>query len=109
MYQSHIYKISVNPNSLSLNPYLLLAILGSPVVQRQIKAKQFTMDIIDSLGERINEIILPISKSRKRCEEVTEMVRASVQRRIEARDLSRQARLGVVSVDTRSQTIPSSS
>src|SRR5262249_38504314 len=57
VYQSHIYKIRVKKNSHGVNPFLLLAVLGSSVVQRQIRAKQFTQDIIDSLGERVNELV----------------------------------------------------
>ncbi|WP_207625747.1 hypothetical protein, partial [Niastella populi] len=59
VYQSHLYKIRIlKPERIS--PYLLLAILSSEPVQRQIKSKRFTQDIIDSLGSRINELLLPI-------------------------------------------------
>lgn len=95
IYQSHLYKIRVNENQLGLNPFLLLAILSSPVVQRQVKAKQFTMDIIDSLGERINELVLPIPRSKKLQDRITEIVKKSVELRIEARELAREARLAV--------------
>ena len=95
VYQSHLYKIRVMPNSLGLNPFLLLAVLSSPVVQRQVKSKQFTQDIIDSLGERINELILPIPKSDKLCNEITEMVAKAVSDRVEARELAKKARLAV--------------
>jgi type I restriction enzyme M protein len=82
-------------NSLDLNPFLLLAILSSPVVQRQIKSKQFTQDIIDSLGERINELILPIPKSQQLRHEITEMVTIVIKDRVEARELARKAKLAV--------------
>lgn len=95
IYQSHLYKIRVMPNTLDLNPFLLLAVLSSPVVQRQIKCKQFTQDIIDSLGERINELALPIPKSVDLRHEITEMVRTVIKDRVEARELSKKARLAV--------------
>lgn len=95
VYQSHLYKIRVRENNLGLNSYLLLAILSSPVVQRQIKAKQFTMDIIDSLGDRLYELMLPIPISEETRQEVTDLVRRSVEKRFEARALARQARLAV--------------
>jgi hypothetical protein len=38
---------------------LLLAILNSLIVKKQIKSKQFTQNIIDTIGNRILEIILP--------------------------------------------------
>lgn len=93
IYQSHLYKIRINENSNGLNPFLLLAILSSPIVQKQVKAKQFTMDIIDSLGERINELVLPIPKSQKHQNKITKMVESSVHRRIEARELAKEARI----------------
>lgn len=95
IYQSHLYKIRVMPNSLDLNPFLLLAVLGSPVVQRQVKSKQFTQDIIDSLGERINELALPIPKSEELRREITAMVRTAIKDRVEARELTKKARLAV--------------
>ena len=95
IYQSHLYKIRVHENKYGLNTYLLLAVLSSPAVQRQIRAKQFTQDIIDSLGERLYELVLPIPKPKHRCEEITNLVRRAVQLRIEARELAATARLSV--------------
>jgi type I restriction enzyme M protein len=98
IYQSHLYKIRVMGNNLDINPFLLLAILSSPVVQRQIKSKQFTQDIIDSLGERINELVLPVPKSKMLRDEVTGMVKTAINDRVEARELARKARLAVAGV-----------
>jgi type I restriction enzyme M protein len=92
LYQSHLYKIRVNKNDIGLNPYLLLAILSSPIVQKQIRSKQFTQDVIDSLGERIAELVLPIPRDDKMRRRVTDLVRESVDSRIEARKLVSQAR-----------------
>ncbi len=95
IYQSHLYKIRVQDNKIGLTSFLLLAVLGCQVVQRQIRAKQFTQDIIDSLGERINELILPIPKLEKKRDQITEMVQTSIRRRVEARELAKEARLAV--------------
>lgn len=92
IYQSHLYKIRVNNNQHSLNPFLLLALLSSTAVQKQIRSKQFTLDIIDSLGDRIRELVLPIPKSSKRRTEITLLVQDAVSKRVEARNLARQAR-----------------
>ena len=62
VYQSHIYKIR-SKNKEKIHPYLLLAILSSPIVKEQIYSKRFTQDIIDTLGARLYELILPIPKS----------------------------------------------
>jgi type I restriction enzyme M protein len=99
VYQSHIYKIRVNENKYDLNPYLLLAILGTPMVQKQIKAKQFTQDIIDSLGDRINELVLPVPRSAKLRAKISDMVKQAVEDRIRARELARKARLEVLLSD----------
>ena len=92
LYQSHIYKIRVLKSELGLNPYLLLAILSSEIVQQQIRAKRFTQDIIDSLGDRIAELILPIWKDAARRNRITRTVTTTIETRIEAREMSREAR-----------------
>lgn len=96
VYQSHIYKIRVKENDHGLNPFILLAVLSSTVVQRQIRSKQFTQDIIDSLGDRIKDLLIPVSKSAKKREHVSELVRKVIKDRIEARELSRKARFDVL-------------
>lgn len=62
IFQSHILKFRVEDKE-KINPYLFFLVLNSPLVQRQIKNMQFTADIIDTLGNRYNELILPIPKS----------------------------------------------
>lgn len=95
LYQSHLYKLRVTrPEELS--PYLLLAALSSAPVQQQIKSKRFTQDIIDSLGDRIHELVLPIPKDKALCERVTQMVQRAIQERIEARELARKACLELI-------------
>lgn len=95
LYQSHIYKIRVHENNRGINPFLLLAVLSSPLVQRQIRSKQFTQDIIDSLGDRIHELILPIPKAAADRDKITESVKAAVYQRVEARKLAKEAILAV--------------
>src|SRR5579883_2039314 len=94
VYQSHIYKIRVNPNNLFDN-YLLLAVLSSQPVVAQIKSMSFTQDIIDTLGDRIYDIILPIPNSLERRKEISNMVKKVIEDRVEARELARKARLAV--------------
>lgn len=92
LYQSHLYKIRVNENKYGLDSYLLLALLSSTVVQKQIRSKQFTQDIIDSLGERINELVIPIPKSKNDRSRISDLVKRAVVKRIEARELTKEAR-----------------
>ena len=91
VYQSHLYKIRTHENPYGLNHFLLLAVLSSDIVRRQIRAKQFTQDIIDSLGERINDLILPIPKASEQRQRITSIVKQVVRERVEARELARRA------------------
>lgn len=98
VYQSHLYKLRLTDQS-RLSPYLLLALLSSEPVQKQIKAKRFTQDIIDSLGQRIHELILPIPKSQELRQQVSQTVERAIRDRIEARELARKACLDVVGIN----------
>jgi restriction endonuclease S subunit len=63
LYQSHVLKLRVNDKD-ALNPHLLFLTLNNPWVQRQIRSVQFTADIIDTIGHRFFELVLPIPKNK---------------------------------------------
>lgn len=89
LFQSHIYKIRVHhPNR--VNPWLLFAALNSPVVKKQIRAKQFTQDIIDTLGNRIMEILVPLPKDLTKCKEIAENTQQIVEVRARLRNQAKQ-------------------
>ena len=95
VYQSHIYKVrSTAPED--VHPYLLLAVLCSPLVKEQIVAKRFTQDIIDTLGRRIEELILPIPKSAAKRKKIVDDVGTVIGNRIAARELAWRTVLSVV-------------
>lgn len=84
-----------------LDEYLLLGLLNSYIVKRQIRTKQFTRDVIDTLGPRLKEIgprlkeiMLPIPRSPELRAAISTQIQHIVENRIEARDsvinLSRQ-------------------
>lgn len=81
VFQSHILKIRVANQSV-VDPYLLFLSLNCSVVQRQIRNMQFTADIIDTLGSRYRELVLPIPKDEKRKERLRSGVIAALERRI---------------------------
>ena len=56
-----IYKLS-SPKPKAFSPALCYALLNLPIVRKQMRNKQFTRDVIDTLGHRIREIILPVPK-----------------------------------------------
>jgi type I restriction enzyme M protein len=90
LYQSHIYKIRVNDLS-KLSPFLLLAALSSEFVQRQIKSFCVSQDIIDSLGDKILQLEIPIPKSKATCRRISKLVEKVIRDRTEARELARKA------------------
>lgn len=83
LFQSHLYKIRVS-GSEKLDPYLLFAALNHPIVAEQIKARQFTQQIIDSLSkQRLNEVVLPIPDDDEIAKEVREKVKNIIETRAE--------------------------
>lgn len=79
-----LYKIRVKKNEL-LDPFLFLGLLNSFIVKRQIRTKQFTRDVIDTIGNRIDEVYIPIPKSKEVRETISNAVRQVVSSRIQAR------------------------
>jgi len=89
VFQSHILKFRLTPRS-PLPAPLLLALLSTPVVRRQIRAKQFTADIIDSIGNRYLELVLPVPREPGALRAINESVSRVIQRRNELRERLRR-------------------
>lgn len=85
LYQSHLYKIRVLPNA-PFDNYLFLALLSSPFVRSQIKSQSFTQDIINSLGKRIEEIIIPLPKYENVKKDISDKIREVIEKKIKARE-----------------------
>lgn len=83
LFQSHIYKIRAK----NMSPFLLLTLLSTDIVKKQIKSKQFTQDIIDTLGSRINEIILPIPKDSKFKQQISRRTKNIITQRTKLKKL----------------------
>lgn len=94
VYQSHLYKIRSN-NHEKLNPYLLLALLSSPIVKLQIRSKQFTQDIIDTLGRRIMELELPYPNDMAEQTRIIAQVKQIFDMRSEAKNIMRNVLLNI--------------
>jgi hypothetical protein len=71
--QDHVFRLRVSPSS-GISPYLLLAALSTSFVKRQVRARQFSADIIDKIGERHLELRVPIPKSAKVRSEIVSRV-----------------------------------
>jgi len=76
VYQSHILKIRVS--KVFIDPYLVFVVLNAPIVQEQIRSVQFTADTIDTIGNRFQELILPIPKDKNTCEKIAESAKKSM-------------------------------
>lgn len=97
VYQSHLLKIrSIDQEK--INPYLLLALLSSPIVKQQIRAKQFTQDIIDTLGRRVLELELPFPKSKDEQDKIIAHVKNVFEKRNEAKEIMRNVLLNITPV-----------
>lgn len=70
-----------------LDPFLFLGLMNSYIVKRQMRTKQFTRDVIDTLGKRINEVVLPIPKSPILRKAISDAVRCVVTERVDAREM----------------------
>jgi type I restriction enzyme M protein len=94
LFQSHIYKIRVLRPDI-INPWLLFACLNTAIVKKQIRSKQFTQDIIDTLGNRIAEIVLPIPKDKVSQKSIAKTTRKIVQTRTTLRNQAKQLVLDI--------------
>jgi type I restriction enzyme M protein len=90
LYQSHIYKIRVLKNG-DFTPFLLLAVLSSDFVQRQIRSFCVSQDIIDSLGDKIMQLRIPIPRNSETLKRISGQIEKAVRERIAARELARRA------------------
>jgi type I restriction enzyme M protein len=89
LYQSHIFKIRVlDPTR--LDPYLFFAALNAPIVKKQIRSKQFTQDIIDTLGARVAEVRVPLPKSPEQRATLAERTRLILDQRAVLREDARR-------------------
>lgn len=74
-------------SSHNIDPFLFLGLMNSYIVKRQIRTKQFTRDVIDTLGNRIQEVVLPIPKDAKLRRTISDAVRQVIHSRVQAREL----------------------
>jgi len=98
LYCGGIYKLRVEDKA-KLDPYLLLTLLNSPIVRRQMRSKQFTRDIIDTLGKRIFEVVLPIPKDKRLREKIARETRKVIETRVRLRNRAKQIALEVEGIE----------
>jgi len=98
LYCGGLYKLRVEKPK-ELDPYLLLALLNAPIVRRQMRSKQFTRDIIDTLGKRLFEVLLPIPKDEKLRSAIAQETREVIETRAKLRDRTKEIALEVEGLD----------
>jgi len=88
--QSHFLLIR-SLNKEKLNPYLLLYLLHIPIVRKQIDEKTFVQATLSTIGDRLNEVLIPIPKDeaiKKRiAKDIEEKITARAQARFEMKQI----------------------
>lgn len=85
LFQSHLYRIRVEKPK-ELDVWLLFAALNSPVVRRQVRSKQFTQDIIDTVGKRVLELVVPFPHDETLRKSIAREVKKTVETRVALRN-----------------------
>lgn len=90
--QSHIRRIRcLKPEK--LHPYLLLYLLNTEIVQKQIEEKTFVQATISTIGERLYEIVVPVPTNNntiaKIINEVSEIIKMKMEARMKMESLIR--------------------
>lgn len=101
LFQSHIFRLrllqalpvaepngdeaSASGQGAHEDAYLLFAALNSEFVAQQVRAFQFTQDIIDTLGQRVNELLLPIARDTNQRQDIALKAKKIVEGRAQLR------------------------
>ncbi|MDR0427553.1 MAG: N-6 DNA methylase, partial [Dysgonamonadaceae bacterium] len=72
--QSHLLKIRVSDTN-KINPFYLLYLLNTPIVQKQIVKYTFIQGTISTIGDRFYELVLPIHKDKNKIKEISDEVK----------------------------------
>ena len=84
--QSHFLSIRVLDKE-RLDPYLLFYLLNqSAIVKKQIEERTFVQATLSTIGDRFNEVILPIPIDKKYKREISEKVRKIISERADLRN-----------------------
>lgn len=82
--QSHFLKIK-SLDKEKLDPYLLLYLLNTPIVRKQIDERTFVQATLSTIGDRLSEVILPIPKDKSIRKNIAKDVKSIILTRAELR------------------------
>lgn len=85
--QSHLRKIRVLNND-KINPYYLFYLLNTKLVKKQIEIQTFVQATLSTLGNRLNEIVLPIHNDKNEIERISSEIKYIMDKKLEIRLLS---------------------
>jgi len=83
--QSHVRKLRL-ANSYDFDAFYLMYLLNLDIVQRQIKAKTFVQATISTIGNRLDEIKLPVHASKSQIENISKEVQAIITEKANLRE-----------------------
>lgn len=82
--QSHVRKIRVLDTKF-IDPYYLFYLLNSKIVRKQIDSKTFVQATISTIGNRLREIMLPISNDQNEIQKIINEIRDIINKKAELR------------------------
>lgn len=83
--QSHVRKLRL-ASSYDFDAFYLMYLLNLDIVQRQIKAKTFVQATISTIGNRLDEIKLPVHASKLQIEKISKEVQAIITEKANLRE-----------------------
>ena len=83
--QSHVSKLRL-ASSYDFDAFYLMYLLNLDIVQRQIKAKTFVQATISTIGNRLDEIKLPVHASKLQIEKISKEVQAIITEKANLRE-----------------------
>jgi len=83
--QSHLRKIRILDKNY-ISPYYLLYLLNTKIVQKQIKHITFTQATLSTLGNRINQLVLPIDTNISLIQKIDNEIKYIINTKIQIRE-----------------------
>jgi len=83
--QSHFLKIR-SLDFEKLDPYLLLYLLNAPIVRKQIEERTFVQATLSTIGDRLNEVVLPIPKKKNVISKISKEMKEKLEKRAKLRN-----------------------
>ena len=72
--QSHVRKIRVLDRNF-IDPYYLFYLMNSKIVRKQIDSKTFIQATISTMGNRLREVVIPVSNDQNEIKKITSEIR----------------------------------